>query len=480
MMPFPVIKLSALTGSIQQALNSVFADQTFWVVADVTNHSFYQQKGYHYFDLVEKDTASSAIVAKVSAVAWGNGSIRIKEFEIVTGQQFKNDIHVLIKVAVGYHQLYGLQITLLDIDTSFTVGLLEQQKQQTLLRLETECADYIRKVGDRYVTRNNQLHFPAVIQRLAVITSGNSAGFQDFLHTLMHNRFGYTFKIDTYFTVVQGESKAELLQQRLIDIFQSGRPYDAVVIIRGGGAQTDFLLFDTFILGRAVARFPIPIITGIGHQKNETITDMMAHSPTKTPTKAAELIIAHNKAFEDEVMALQRDILIRSQQLFSSHFQALASLNATVINHSRNITDRHREMLRGFKDTILHTSRELLHQRQQELTGVSAAVLSKPRIAIAAKRNDLANLVANLRSFNRIYTQNKRGQLAHYETLFRLMSPDNILRRGFAIVYHEGKIVNNAGAIQPGDQIRVVLQDATLDADVIAKKNQTDEPGTDI
>lgn len=473
------IKLSALTGRIQQALSNVFGEETFWVVADVTNHAFYAQKGYHYFDLVEKDTNSSAIVAKVAAVAWGNGSIRIREFEYVTGQQFKNDIHVLVKVSVNYHQVHGLQITLLDIDTSFTIGMLEQQKQQTLLRLLAECSDYIRKVGDRYVTRNNQLSFPAVIQKLAVITSGNSAGFQDFRHTLEHNRFGYIFQVDTYFTVVQGESKAELVQQRLIDVYNSGVPYDAVVIIRGGGAQTDFLLFDTFLLGRAVAKFPIPIITGIGHQKNETITDMMAHSPVKTPTKAAELIIAHNKAFEDSVSDLQHTILIRAQQLFSGHYQALSQLNATVINQTRTILQGQREMLHECHNAVSHGSRSMLQHHRHELLTLSGAILSKPRLVIAGKQNDLQNITANIRSFNRLYMQNRRGQLAHYDTLFKFMSPVNILKRGFAIVYAGDKIINSALPVEPGSPITVRLHDASLAATVTAKTPH-DESGTDI
>ncbi|RBL89582.1 exodeoxyribonuclease VII large subunit [Chitinophaga flava] len=473
------IKLSALTGKIQQALSNVFGDETYWVVADVTNHSFYAQKGYHYFDLVEKDTSSSAIVAKVSAVAWGNGAIRIREFEYVTGQQFRNDIHVLVKVAVSYHQVHGLQITLLDIDTSFTIGMLEQQKQQTLQRLLTECSDFIRKVGDRYITRNSQLSFGAVIQKIAVITSGNSAGFQDFRHTLDYNRFGYKFQVDTYFTVVQGETKAELVQQRLIDVYMSGVPYDAVVIIRGGGAQTDFLLFDTFLLGRAVAKFPIPVITGIGHQKNETITDMMAHSPTKTPTKAAELIIAHNKSFEDAVSGLQQTILIKAQQLFSEHYKALSALNAAVINQSRTVLQHHREILHGYHSLVSHGSRSVLQQHQHALLNLSSGILSRPRIVMAAKQNELQHLVANIRSFNRLYTQNKRGQLAHYDTLFKLMSPVNILKRGFAIVYAGDKIINSALPVNPGSPITVRLHDASLEATVTAKTPH-DGTGTDL
>ncbi|MFY0256141.1 exodeoxyribonuclease VII large subunit [Chitinophaga sp. 30R24] len=476
---FPFIKLSTLTGKIQQALQSVFAEQTYWVVADVTNHSFYQQKGYHYFDLVEKEEHAGGIVAKVATVAWGNGAIRIKEFEYVTGQPFKNDIHVLVKVAVGYHQIHGLQITLLDIDTSFTIGMLEQQKQQTLVRLTTECADYIRKLGNRYITRNNQLPLRAVIQRLAVITSGNSAGYQDFRHTLDHNHFGYTFKIDNYFTVVQGEAKAELLVQRLVDVYNSAVPYDAVVIIRGGGAQTDFLIFDTFVLGRAVARFPIPVITGIGHQKNETIADMMAHTATKTPTKAAELIIAHNRAFEEKVQGLQQYILIRSQQIFSAHFQSLSYLHRVIIHTTRGLLSAHQEALHLQRNTVLHTSRSVLLHRHRELLSLSNAVLARPRIVVANRLNDMHNLVGRFRSFGRMFVQSKRGQVAHYEALFKMMDPAVMLKRGFALVYYEGKIISSAAALQPGDQVQVVLKDASLET-IITEKNNTYERATDI
>jgi exodeoxyribonuclease VII large subunit len=476
---FPSIKLSDLTGRIQQALHQVFAEQTYWVVADVTNHSFYRQKGYHYFDLVEKDEQAGGIVAKVAAVAWGNGATRIREFETVTGQEFKNDIHVLVKVAVSYHQVHGLQISVADIDTSFTVGLLEQQKQQTLLRLTAECAGFIRREGDRYITRNNQLSLNRVIQRLAVITSGNSAGYQDFRHTLEHNHFGYTFTIDNYFTVVQGETKAELVQQRLIDIFTSQAPYDAVVMIRGGGAQTDFLLFDTFILGRAVAKFPIPVITGIGHQKNETITDMMAHTATKTPTKAAEMIIAHNRAFEEAVISRQQTILIRSQQLFSAHFQALSSLNSGIINQTRTQLAVHKETLHTSRNVVLHTSRSILLNRHRELISLSNATLARPRIMVSNRLNDLDNVTANLRSFSRMVLQARHAQVAHFEALFKLMSPANILKRGFAMVYHNGHIISNATSLQPGSDIRVVLHDAALEA-TITEKNTTHERGTDI
>jgi exodeoxyribonuclease VII large subunit len=215
--------------------------------------------------------------------------MRIEEFEKNTGQAFTNNLHVLVQVSVDYHALYGLSVSVLDIDSNFMLGILEQQRNATLERLVKEN-DFIQKEGDGYSTYNSQLKLAAVIHKVAVISSSSSAGNEDFRHTMQHNDFGYVFQIDDYYTVVQGDNNAKLFLNKLIEIYSTGIPYDAIVINRGGGSQSDFLIFDNYNIGRAVAKFPIPVITGIGHQKNVSITDLMAHTHTKTPTKAAEFI----------------------------------------------------------------------------------------------------------------------------------------------------------------------------------------------
>jgi exodeoxyribonuclease VII large subunit len=280
------IKLSALTDMIHDAITDRFAGQTFWVVADITNHSYKADKKIHYFELVEKGETGSVITAKILGKSWGTGALRISEFEKNTGQAFSNNLHVLVQVSVDYHPLYGLSFNVLNIDTNFMLGILEQRRNATLKRL-VEQNDFIKKNEDGYSTLNSLLRLPIVIQRVALLSASNSAGSEDFRHTLEHNDFGYRFEIDDYHTIVQGDNNAKLFLDKLIEIFTTGIPYDAVVITRGGGSQSDFLLFDNYNIGRAVAKFPIPVITGIGHQKNVSIADLMAHSNTKTPTRAA-------------------------------------------------------------------------------------------------------------------------------------------------------------------------------------------------
>lgn len=441
------IKLSELTGQIQSAISDVFGARTFWVIADITNYTYKQQTNYHYFELVEKDKSSARIVAKVAGRAWGNAAVNISNFERVTGQQFKNDINVLIQVAVQYNPSFGLQLNLLDIDTNFTLGKFEQQRKETLDKLVRDNPSFIQLVNGQYMTRNSQLLLPKVLQRIAVISSDTSAGYLDFRHTLENNTFGYHFHIDDYFALVQGEGNAKDFIAKLIAVYGSGIPYDALVIIRGGGAQLDFLIFDNYELTRAVAKFPIPIITGIGHQKNETITDLMAHTAAKTPTKVAELLIAHNRNFEESLLALQQQMLIKTFQLLSYYKEQLNRLNQVTIN----------------------SVQAHMHEQHLKIINLSGMMLVRPKIIIANRAKDLSNLVANMKSFNRIYFANKRGYIGHYLSVVRLMSPQNILNKGFAIVRINGHIASDAAAITAGVELTIDMAAAEIKAQVLSK-----------
>ncbi|HEY5369552.1 MAG TPA: exodeoxyribonuclease VII large subunit [Hanamia sp.] len=316
-----------------------------------------------------------------------------------------------------------------------------------------------------------------VIQRIAVISSKTSAGGEDFKHTLLHNPFGYKFLIDDYFTAVQGQINAQQFLSVIIDVFNSKITYDAIVIIRGGGAQTDFLIFDNYNIGRAVAKFPIPIITGIGHQKNETIADLMAHTQTKTPTKAAEFIIAHNKSYEDSMLSFQKSIVIKSQQLFSFHFQSLSYLNSSVVNNTRNIINQYKDSLVQINQVTINTSKSIIFNHKNALVNISSQLLSKPKIILYNRINDIKNQISNLRTFNSQFLKNQRGYLGHYVSLIKMMAPDNILKKGFAIIKVNNKIISKPDEIKIGSDIDVILSDTQIKSTV---KQKSKYNGTDF
>lgn len=450
MAALPSIRLSELTAQIHDTINGVFGSRTFWVIADITNYTYKPQSNFHYFELVEKDKSSAKILAKIGGRAWGNASVNISNFEKATGQQFKNDINVLVQVAVQYNPAFGLQLNLLDIDTSFTLGRFEQQRKETLERLLRDNPSFIRFEDGQYRTRNSDLQLHRVVQRIAVISSDTSAGYHDFKHTLENNTFGYQFEVDDYFALVQGEGNAKQVLAKLIAVFDSGRPYDALVIIRGGGSQMDFLIFDNYELNRAIAKFPVPVITGIGHQKNETIADLMAHTSAKTPTKVAELLIAHNRAFEESLLSLQQHIVIRTFQMMNYRKEQLNRLNQVAINSSRS----------------------LLHEKHRDILNLSGMILTNPKIILSNKKKDLDNLLANMRSFNRMYFINQARYISHFESVVRLMSPQNILNKGFAIVKVNGVIVGDAAQIDAGTEMTVTLAAAEINTKVLSKTSR--------
>ncbi len=233
------IKLSELSARVTRAIETAFGYSSFWVIADVTNHTYKPQKDYHYFELVEKAEGTNGILAKFSASAWGAGSGRIAEFEKATGQKFSAGLNVLVKVTVKYQAAYGLQLTLQDIDQGYTLGALEQQRQATLLRLVRDNPEHIEQVDGQLKTANQNLVLRKVIQRIAVISSSTSAGFQDFQHTLENNGWGYRFKLDTYFALIQGDHNAAQLVDKIIEVYRSGIAYDVLVVIRGGRGRAN-------------------------------------------------------------------------------------------------------------------------------------------------------------------------------------------------------------------------------------------------
>jgi exodeoxyribonuclease VII large subunit len=465
------LRLSELTSQIENALNSIFSSRGFWVIADVTSHSFKANSNTHHFDLVEKEANSSNIIAKVSAKAWGSGSTKIHQFERLTGQRFTNNIQVLLYVTVEYHASYGLKLNVNDIDPNFTIGALEQQRRLTLLRLVNENPDRIKKVGERYYTYNQGLKLNRVIQRIAVISSNASAGWEDFKDSLKKNQFGYKFQIDDYNCKVQGVGNEDMVAGKFIEVFNSNKPYDVVILTRGGGAQTDLLLFDTYKVGRVIARFPIPVITGIGHHKNESIADLMAHIATKTPTKAAETIIAHNRAYEDEMIAFQKSIIIKTQQLFSVHMQSLSNLNSVIVNQTRNIVNCRKDDLVRVNQITVNNTKSILFTKHRELTAISSQISSKPKIIVQTKLNDLKNVIGNIKSFNTILLRDQRAYLNHYKSVVKLMSPANILKKGFAIVKVDGAITSDVDNIKVGNTISIILSDSEIKTTVKSKSN---------
>ncbi len=325
------VRLSELVNEIEDAIAERFAGETCWITAEVTDVKKQPDKRWCFLKFIEKN--GPLITAEIRGVFWSNTYFNVEQFEKLSGQAFKSGLEITCNVRVRFHKRYGIDLEVLEIDLSYAVGKLELEKQQTLDRLLKENPATIRLVGEEYITTNKQLSLPLVLQRIALITAPNSDGERDFKNEIRNNQYGYAFAITSFLTQIQGDHSSKLIIQQLQLIEAAQDRYDVVAIVRGGGSQTDFKPFEDYDLARYAAHFPLPIFTGIGHDRNTSIVDLMARQ-LKTPTKVAASIVDHNFNFENAVMNLKERFFNTAANLLEDAQRNLQQIKRTVKAYS--------------------------------------------------------------------------------------------------------------------------------------------------
>lgn len=410
----PHITLSELQLQIKESLVKSF-ELPIWVVAEISELKV-NYSGHCYLELTEKGENSSLAKALVRGVIWRTHYPRIEAyFKSATGQELAPGLKVLLKATVNYHELYGLSLQISDIDPSYTMGELEQQRQATIERLKREG------VWDM----NRELHMPIVVQRIAVLSSRNAAGYQDFVNEL--KRGGYHFRLTLYDSVMQGENSEASLISALHELSESLEEYDAVVIIRGGGSTSDLNSFNSYTLCTHIAQFPLPIITGIGHDKDVSVADMVAHSSLKTPTAVAGWLIS------------------RMQDVEAWLESAALSLHDFAIEHSRSELiklERYSTELKSRCESYLQREALLLSQLHSEIKHAAELKLDRERV-----------------------------KLKSAEELCESHSPQRILKLGFSILRHRGKAQTSTQGLNRGDIIEIELSNGRLNAIVDKKES---------
>ncbi len=311
------ITLSDLAYTLEAVVDGAFGQKAVWVVAETSDIKNYPDRNYCFLTLVERGDGPMGrkdTTAKLEAAIWRKNYGIIREFETATGVAFARNIQVLLLVTVGFHAVYGLRLEVVRIDHSYTLGNMERDRQAILDGLLRDHPGLIWQQDGHYITANQLLPRPSVWQRIALITAPNSDGWRDFRHELTNNAWAYQFQIDEYFTQIQGQGAERAICAQLAAIDSSQVPYDAVVIVRGGGSQLDFGSFDTYMLGLAVAGFRLPVLAGIGHERNVSITDLLCHESVKTPTKAANFLIDHNRQFEESCLHLRDRLIVAARE----------------------------------------------------------------------------------------------------------------------------------------------------------------------
>ncbi|WP_296260810.1 exodeoxyribonuclease VII large subunit [uncultured Phocaeicola sp.] len=414
--PLSLYELNAL---VRQSVRLCMPD-AYWVQAELsdvrTNYS-----GHCYLEFVQKDPKSNALLAKARGIVWSNVFRELKPyFERETGQAFVAGLKVLVKVTVDFHELYGYSLTVSDIDPTYTLGDMAKRRREILQRLEEEGV----------LTLNKELDLPELAQRIAVISSPTAAGYGDFCDQLERNAFGFVFYTKLFPAVMQGEQVEASIIRALNRINAEAGRWDVVVIIRGGGATSDLSGFDTYELATNCAQFPIPIITGIGHERDDTVIDMVAHTRVKTPTAAAEFLINHLRETAD-----------RLEQYASFFYQEVPGW-----------LGEQKERLERFVARIPARVQMRLQNEgfRQERLVKRIHLAWQTRVMRETYRLQLDGRL-NVALQSRL--QREGGRLQLLEQQVKAASPELLLQKGYSITLKNGKAVTDASALHPGDEV---------------------------
>lgn len=465
------MELSELTRLIKNQLDDRFLGQAYWVTAEITNLKFYPGKNMYFLELVQKDKNSEQPIAKCSTSIFGLTHYKILAFEKQTGQRFNNSLKVLVQVQVDFHAVYGLKLIIKDIDAAYTLGEMEQQRRATLQKLIQRHPRSVFEEDGVFSSANKLLTWPSAIRKIAVITSEISDGYADFLHELQHNRFGFVFDVIPFYTNVQGPTAGKQIAE-VFPQFQLLQP-DVIAIVRGGGSQMDLMAFDDFALAEAIALSNFPVITGIGHLKNESIADMMANSAAKTPTKVAELIVAHNRSFEESLQQIYREIKLTAVARVHQESSSLSYYSTSIHQRLNALLHKHQNRLLQLAHHVKQESKSKLSNESGQLRLFKQKVYRSGELVFADEKKQILRTQQRIKTYFFSLLKNEGENLKHKHQLIRMANPEHILKRGFAIVYFNDLPVVNVQDLQPKDNIQIELSNHRIHStvDSIKPKN---------
>lgn len=421
------ISLSALNHTIAR-LMTVPATQNVWIVAELSDVSV--RGGHCYMELLEKDDRGLQ-VAKARGVIWAGNYRRIDaEFFAATGQRFATGLKVMLRVSASMHPLYGLSLVVSDVNPDFTMGDLLRRRKEIIARLTNEGV----------IEMNRSLQWPDRVWRIAIVSAPTAAGFGDFRHQLLNNAARLRFRVKLFPAIMQGEKAPRSIISALEDIAAESDSWDCVVIIRGGGATSDLQAFEDYELASSVAQFPLPVIIGIGHERDVTVLDWVAKMRVKTPTAAAEWLIDLGERqltllqqYAASILRVASDVISSSREQLSYYEGLLPVASANMLGRQDSFLQRSAVSLREIASRRLSPQLERLRMAQESLPTVTEAALRRQSQRLDAQ-----------------------------ESLVKALSPMAVLRRGYSMTCLDGKVLTSASQASEGAEITTVMFDGRI------------------
>ncbi len=460
--PRPYLSLFEFNSLIRSAITYSLPD-LYWIVAEIADARV-TQRNHCYLELIEKE--GETVKAQNRATIWSS-SFRLlsTKFEGSTGERLKKGMKVLLCVEVSFHEVHGLSLSVKDIDPTYSLGEMARRKRDTIERL----------VAEGIMDLNRILALPLVPQRIAIVSSPTAAGYGDFLNHLERNPWGFRFATSLFAAAMQGVEAVASMTGALERVRTRRDLFDVVVMVRGGGSQADLSSFDSYDLAAEVARFPLPVITGIGHERDDSVVDMVAHRRMKTPTAVAEFLVARVSAFAERLgdmetrIARLTDAAVRERRYELAGIEQRLSqgLRRLFVTIQFGLMNRERDLHEALKHSLIkHCGR---------LDGVAVSLKYSSEQLLAGAREKLFGLRNALRRQLTHELKHQESRIERIEQAVRLLDPQNVLRRGFSITYLEGKALRDACLVEAGRLISTRLQRGELTSRVEGSNEERDE-----
>ena len=435
------IPLSKYTEAISNAVATTPGLSGVWVTAELSDVRI--SGGHCYMELIEKDQSGKTI-AKLRANIWRSTFIPLRQkFYNATQKDITTGIKVLVRGSANHHSIYGLAFNIIDIDPSYTIGDLERLRREIILRLQKEGL----------AMKNKSLPFPIAPQKIAVISAEGAAGYQDFMNQLTGNSEGFVFYPQIFPCVMQGDRVSESIRRALQLIEATADIWDCVVIIRGGGATTDLNGFDDYELAKAVATCGLPVVVGIGHDRDRNVLDEIAHTSLKTPTAVANFFVDKAREAYDKIIILADKLRVYSTELMRGEERRLSTIHGLI----PQLLLRRMEVAKSRLSTISGKMPLLTESR-----------VGKERVRIDGKINILTNAISGV--INRA-----KQKIDNIEALGKVLDPKNTLMRGYSITRINGKAVKSVNHIHAGDILTTTFADGEFRSLVGDRPGEIDE-----
>jgi len=447
------LSLSQLSLIVKELVNNALP-MPIWVKAEISElHE--NRNGHCYLELIEKDAWSDKIVAKFRAIIWDKTYRLLKPyFESATQTELKAGINVLLMVKVEFSEIYGISLQVLDIDPTYTIGDLEQRRALVIQQL----------IAEGVFEMNKELEFPLVPQRIAIISSDTAAGYEDFCNQLNQNPYGFRYEIKLFKAFMQGD----LAEQSIIGAMESVpvQKFDVLVITRGGGSKSDLACFDQYDLANNVAQFPLPVIAAIGHERDTSVVDLVAHTRVKTPTAAAEFIIQKTAEYWQHMNSLYNDIAQYAGDVIENELYKIEQATKTVWNVQHILKIKQQQLLH-YSEKINWTAQKQLQQEQQKITILNRQFKTFSKRVILQQQKQLSQKIHQIAQLTKVRLKMNEQNLHFIEKNIDAYNPKHLLAKGYSLTLKNGKVVKSSKEILKDDIIETMVLDGKFESKVI-------------